>query len=135
MFSVFDELVQNAVPVEFHKDKYAGTSRTVSDLNRVAVLVSAFQDGDRIVPVQFEIKEFNNQPNKLYVSVTLRDIKTKPRVVEDTLSVSSSKKSSIRSSSYSISQLKDIQSLCVKYSKPQGGIMEKHTCNEKENVV
>lgn len=105
MFSVFDELVQNAVPIEIHKDKYAGTSRTVSDLNRVAVLVSAFQDGDRIVPVQFEIKEFNNQPNKLYVSVTLRDIKTEPRVVEDTLSVSSSKKSSIRSSSYSISQL------------------------------
>lgn len=30
---------------------------------------------------------------------------------------------------------KDIQSLCVKYSKPQGGIMEKHTGNEKENVV
>ena len=98
MFSVFDELVQNAVPIEFHGDKYAGTSRAVSDLNRVAVLVSAFQDGKRVVPVQFEIKEFNNQPNRLYVSVTLRDIKTEPRVMGDTLSVSSSKKSPIRSS-------------------------------------
>lgn len=98
MFSVFDELVQNAVPIEFHGDKYAGTQRADSRLKQVAVLVSAFQDGDRIVPVQFEIKEFNNQSNKLYVSVTLRNIKTEPQVVEDTLSVSGSKKSSIRSS-------------------------------------
>ena len=80
MFSVFDELVQNAVPVEFHGDKYAGTKRADADLNRVAVLVSAFQDGDRIVPVQFEIKEKNKYTNKLYVSVTLQDIKTEPGV-------------------------------------------------------
>lgn len=80
MFSVFDELVQNAVPIEFHGDKYAGTKRADADLNRVAVLVSAFQDGDRIVPVQFEIKEKNKYTNKLYVSVTLQDIKTEPGV-------------------------------------------------------
>ena len=80
MFSVFDELVQNAVPVEFHGDKYAGTKRADSRLKQVAVLVSAFQDGDRIVPVQFEIKEKNKYTNKLYVSVTLQDIKTEPGV-------------------------------------------------------
>ena len=129
MFSVFDELVQNAVPIEFHGDKYTGTQRADSRLKQVAVLVSAFQDGNRIVPVQFEIKEFNNQPNKLYVSVTLRDIKTEPRVVGggsnlsdltappirssveeagvegDTSSVSSSRKSPIPIPNYSITQL------------------------------
>ena len=72
--------VRKAVPVEFHGDKYAGTKRADADLNRVAVLVSAFQDGDRIVPVQFEIKEKNKYTNKLYVSVTLQDIKTEPGV-------------------------------------------------------
>ena len=129
MFSVFDELVQNAVSIEFHGDKYAGTKRADADLNRVAVLVSAFQDGDRIVPVQFEIKESNGRPNKLYISVTLRDIKTEPRVegggsnlsdstappirssveeagVEgDTSSVSSSRKSPIPIPNYSITRL------------------------------
>ncbi len=105
MFSVFDELVQNAVPVEFHGDKYAGTKRADADLNRVAVLVSAFQDGDRVVPVQFEIKESDGRPNKLYVSVTLRDIKTEPRVVGGGSNLSDSTAPPIRSSSYSISQL------------------------------
>lgn len=105
MFSVFDELVQSAVPIESHGDKYAGTVREVSDLARTAVLVSAFQDGDRIVPVQFEIKEFNNQPNKLYISVTLRDIKTGTRVEGDTLSSESSKKSPIQVPTYSLAQL------------------------------
>ena len=105
MFSVFDELVQNAVPVEFHGDKYAGTKRADADLNRVAVLVSAFQDGERVVPVQFEIKESDGRPNKLYVSVTLRDIKTEPRVEGGGSNLSDSTAPPIRSSSYSISQL------------------------------
>ena len=129
MFSVFDELVQNAVPIEFHGDKYTGTQRADSRLKQVAVLVSAFQDGERVVPVQFEIKESDGRPNKLYVSVTLRDIKTEPRVegggsnlsdstappirssveeagVEgDTSSVSSSRKSPIPIPNYSITRL------------------------------
>lgn len=97
--------VRKAVPVEFHGDKYAGTKRADADLNRVAVLVSAFQDGDRVVPVQFEIKESDGRPNKLYVSVTLRDIKTEPRVVGGGSNLSDSTAPPIRSSSYSISQL------------------------------
>ena len=105
MFSVFDELVQNAVPVEFHGDKYAGTKRADADLNRVAVLVSAFQDGERVVPVQFEIKESDGRPNKLYVSVTLRDIKTEPRVEGGGSNLSDSTAPPIRSSNYGISQL------------------------------
>lgn len=105
MFSVFDELVQNAVPIEFHGDKYAGTSWAVSDLNRVAVLVSAFQDGDRIIPVQFEIKEKNKYTNKLYVSVTLQDIKTEPGVVGGAGQLLDPVTPPTRVLNYSISQL------------------------------
>ena len=105
MFSVFDELVQNAVPVEFHGDKYAGTKRADADLNRVAVLVSAFQDGDRIVPVQFEIKEKNKYTNKLYVSVTLQDIKTEPGVVGGAGQLLDPVTPPTRVLNYSISQL------------------------------
>ena len=105
MFSVFDELVQNAVPIEFHGDKYAGTKRADADLNRVAVLVSAFQDGDRIVPVQFEIKEKNKYTNKLYVSVTLQDIKTEPGVVGGAGQLLDPVTPPTRVLNYSISQL------------------------------
>ena len=98
MFSIFDELVQNAVPIEFHGDKYAGTQRADSNLKKVAVLVSAFQDGDRVVPVQFEIKESDGRPNKLYVSVTLRDIKTEPRVMGGGSNLAGSTAPPIRSS-------------------------------------
>ena len=105
MFSVFDELVQNAVPVEFHGDKYAGTKRADADLNRVAVLVSAFQDGDRIVPVQFEIKGKNKYTNKLYVSVTLQDIKTEPGVVGGAGQLLNPVTPPTRVLNYSISQL------------------------------
>lgn len=67
-----DALVANAIPVETHSDKYVGTRREDQQLERVYVLLSAFRDGDDIVPVQFEVKEFRDKDNKLYVAVSLK---------------------------------------------------------------
>ena len=38
------------------------------------VLVNAFSDGSRIVPVKLEVKEFNDKENSLHVAITLEPI-------------------------------------------------------------
>ena len=44
--------------------------------------MSAFSDGDYIIPVEMHIKEFSNKdPNKLYVSITLGKIKTEDGIL------------------------------------------------------
>ena len=82
MLYVFDDVVNNAVPIEAHTDKYAGTERANQNLKYDYVLLSAFSDGDYTIPVEMHIKEFSNKdPNKLYVSVTLGKIKTEDGIL------------------------------------------------------
>lgn len=38
-------------------------------------MFSAFEDGENIISVKLEIKEFNDKPNTLYVAVSLESIK------------------------------------------------------------
>ena len=83
MLYVFDDVVKNAVPIEVHTDKYKGTIRENTNLKQDYVLLSAFKDGDYIVPVEFHLKEMNEKSgnnNKLYVSVTLGKIKMEDKV-------------------------------------------------------
>ncbi|MBE6598557.1 MAG: hypothetical protein E7638_03845 [Ruminococcaceae bacterium] len=74
MLSCFDDVVENAVGVEVHNRN--GKYKTDSALKNMYVLVGAFRDGDSIVPVKLEVKEFNdsNINNTLYVSVALEAI-------------------------------------------------------------
>ena len=44
-------------------------------LDNVYVLASAFLDGESIVPVKLEIKEFSDKENTLYVAIALESIK------------------------------------------------------------
>ena len=82
MLFVFNDVVNNAVPIEAHTDKYAGTERANQNLKYDYVLLSAFSDGDYTIPVEMHIKEFSNKdPNKLYVSVTLGKIKTEDGIL------------------------------------------------------
>ena len=75
MLYVFEDIVKNAQPIEAHSDKYVETKRANSNLKQVYILLSAFEDGNSIIPVEFNIKEFSNgDKNKLYVSVTLQKI-------------------------------------------------------------
>ena len=71
MLSVFDDVVNNAVGIEVHDDKYKGTRREDTALKNMYVLASAFKDGDRIIPVQLEIKNYDTKENKLHFTVTL----------------------------------------------------------------
>lgn len=74
MFASFDSIVESAVPIEIHGDKYKGTIREDPGLKRVYVLVSAYYDNG-IVPVQLEVKEFSvDRESQLYVAVTAKKI-------------------------------------------------------------
>ena len=72
MFSVFNSVVESAVGVEVHNRTDYKFDAT---LDNMFVLVSAYQDGDYIVPVKLEIKKFKDKQNTLYVAVALNKIK------------------------------------------------------------
>ena len=46
-----------------------------TSLKNVYVLTSAFVDGDNIIPVKLEVKEFSDKENTLYVAIALESIK------------------------------------------------------------
>ena len=74
MMSCFNDLVENAVPIEVHTDKKAGTERENKNLKQTYVLTSAYRDGSSIAPVQLEVKEFQDTGAKLYLDVVLTKI-------------------------------------------------------------
>lgn len=85
MLSNLDELIENAVPIEQHGNKYEGTIREDHSLNQVYVLLSLLEDGEKYIPVQFEIKEFVGKNNVLHLTVALNEIEAnalKPTSVE-----------------------------------------------------
>ncbi len=69
-----EQILDNAVLIEKHGDKYAGTVRADENLESVSVLVGAFRDGDSIIPVQMEIKKTSNRGGQLYVTVAMTKI-------------------------------------------------------------
>ena len=76
MLSAADAVIQNAVLVEAHKDKYAGTTREDKTLLQTDVLLSAFADENGIVPVRLTVKEYRDKDNSLYALITLEKIET-----------------------------------------------------------
>ena len=72
MLSVLDSIVNNAVGIEVHKRSDYKPDPT---LKNMYVLMSAFEDGDSIIPVKLEIKEFYDKQNTLYVAITTNVIK------------------------------------------------------------
>ena len=70
----FNEIVEAAIPVEVHPEKKVGTVKENPDLKNVYVLISAFQDGNNIVPVELEVKEFRERGKSLYMTVMLTKI-------------------------------------------------------------
>lgn len=85
MMTCFNELIRNAVPIEVHGEKKAGTSRENPFLKQVYVMLGGYAEGNYVVPVQLEVKEMEDQSeNRLYLSVVLTKIA--PEVLEKALS-------------------------------------------------
>ena len=72
MFSVFDEIINRAIGIETHNRNDYKQDVT---LDKVFVLVSAYQEGENIVPVKLEVKKFKDKTSSLYVAISLSAIK------------------------------------------------------------
>lgn len=70
------KLLDNAVLIDVHTDKGKGTNKEKRELSQVYVLMSAMREGNKIVPVQFEIQQYANNENRLYLAVALTKIET-----------------------------------------------------------
>lgn len=79
-----DPLLENAVLLEVHRDKAKDTPKENPQLVQTYVLLSAYTEGDSVTPVQFEVKQFVDDQNRLYLAVALTKIK-KTGVMDDTI--------------------------------------------------
>lgn len=69
-----DKIMETAVLLEEHEDKYKGTERESRVLEKVSVLFGAFRDGADIIPVQMEIKKSSTDSGRLYMTVAMTKI-------------------------------------------------------------
>lgn len=76
-------LLDSSILIEIHSDKGKGTPRENPQLVQTFVLMSAFREGTTITPVQFEVKQFVDNDNRLYLAVALTKIET--GVMDDTI--------------------------------------------------
>ena len=74
MLTCLDSVVENAIGIEVHNRNSDGYKPDAT-LKNVYVLSSAFVDGDNIIPVKLEVKEFSDKENTLHVAVALESIK------------------------------------------------------------
>ena len=102
MLSCFRSVVQNAECIEVHRDD-EGHNEAPNFL-RAHVLVSAFKDGETIIPVKLLIKEFRDMDNVLYVTMTLSKIK-EVELHEQRTTSESGDNSSHSTSMYSLAEL------------------------------
>ncbi len=99
-------LLDNSVLLEIHKDKAKGTSKENVRLMQVYVLLSAYKENGFITPVQFEVKQFIDNQNRLYLAVALTKIEAS--VLDDTALLEKNEEERTRlipASGYSIPQL------------------------------
>ena len=61
----------NSILFEIHKDKAKGTDKENECLLQTYVLLSAFKDETSVIPVQFEINQYIDNKNRLYLAVAL----------------------------------------------------------------
>lgn len=69
-----DKIMETAVLLEEHEDKYKGTERESRVLEKMSVLFGAFRDGADIIPVQMEIKKSSTDSGRLYMTVAMTKI-------------------------------------------------------------
>lgn len=100
MLTCLDNLVENAELIEVHKNYKSNLG-----LKKTYVLISAFSDKSNVVPVQLEVKNFENQPNGLYLNVILSKIKESAVMTESLLGSKTDSTPLVADSAISLSQL------------------------------
>ncbi len=74
LLSCFDTVIENAIGIEIH-NRNADGYKFDDTLKQCYVLASAFVDGNNIVPVKLEVKEFSDKENTLHIAIALESIK------------------------------------------------------------
>ena len=74
VLSNLQELFEKAVLIETHFDRDIGTKFEKPYAKQFYVLMSVLKDEESLIPVQFEIIEYNNDDNKLYIAVAMSKI-------------------------------------------------------------
>ena len=100
MLTCLEKLVENAELIEVHKNYKSNLG-----LKKTYVLISAFSDNSNVVPVQLEVKNFENQPNGLYLNVILSKIKESAVITESLLGSKTDSTPLVADSAISLSQL------------------------------
>lgn len=139
MLTCFEDVIGSAIGIEVHNRNKEGYKTDVT-LKNVYVLISAFEDGSRIIPVKLEIKEFSDKDNSLYVAVTLDGIKKDEVVTEGDAEIGVTQ--TARSSIFSISDLfRNINPLDISFLKyiPDAFLNEeqiraKHKTDAQRNI-
>lgn len=86
MMSVFDDVVENAVGIEAHENRYKTRGDQVKE---TFVFASAFQTDTGVIPVLLEVRTFTDDTKSgLYVAVSLQEIERSRIVVYNTTDVS-----------------------------------------------
>ncbi|MGL4483404.1 MAG: ImmA/IrrE family metallo-endopeptidase [Anaerovoracaceae bacterium] len=86
--SCFDEMLENSKLIEVHSDKYKNTIKANEYLESVYVMISSFSESKGLYPIQLEIKSQVDKDNRLYLLVSLTDIKketvmdSKPKIID-----------------------------------------------------
>ena len=74
LLPVFKQTYENAVPVLVQGDRYLHAVNEKTTVDSFAYLLGAFKYGEKIIPVQFELKQFaGEQENRIYVVATIKD--------------------------------------------------------------
>lgn len=100
MLTCLEKLVENAELIEVHENYKSNLG-----LKKTYVLISAFSDNSNVVPVQLEVKNFENQPNGLYLNVILSKIKESAVITESLLGSKTDSTPLVADSAISLSQL------------------------------
>ena len=69
-----EQLLNNAVLVETHTDKGKGTDKEKNTVEQYYVLLSALKNEGSIIPIQFEIEQYYDNDNRLYLAVAMTKI-------------------------------------------------------------
>ena len=70
-----DAILESAVLINKHSDKYKGTELENERIKSVSVLMGMMDNGETLIPVKMDIKEYTDIPGRLYVTVTTGEIK------------------------------------------------------------
>ena len=96
------EILDGSVLLEIHKDKAKG-NKANSRLLQTYVLLGVYKDENDITPVQFEIKQYINNDNRLYLAVAMTKIET--GVMDDTALTNEERTRLLPVSEYSVPQI------------------------------